>query len=219
VDLGSVAVIGLIAGLAGGTAAAALVGTVEGRLRRPQPARGSVTYGGRWRSAVVRTPASPSRRYEVAAVPGQPQRESGFAGLDADSRTVLELARQEANQAGHSYVGSENLAMALRLSKTPALDGIWTALAIDPDALRRRIEAAVPPTKGATPAENRITPRVGTIIAMAGVIAAKRDRLDVPPEYLLMALADEGGGTGAQALAALGATAQRIREIIDGPKP
>ena len=217
-DLGSVAVIGLIAGLAGGAAAAALVGTVEGMVRR-RPARASLTYGGHWRSARVVTSASPPSRHYVAAMPGQPQRETGFAGLDADSRKVLELARQEANQAGHSYIGSENLAMALRLSTTPALDGIWSRLAIDPDALRRQIEAAVPPTKGATPAENTITPRVGRIIAMAGAIAAKRDRLDVPPEYLLMALANEGGGTGAQVLAALGATAQRVREIVDGPRP
>ena len=32
-----------------------------------------------------------------------------------------------------------------------------------------------------------------------------------------MALADEGGGVGAQVLASFGATAERIHKIVDGP--
>jgi ATP-dependent Clp protease ATP-binding subunit ClpA len=356
VELGSVAVIALIAGLAGGAVAAALVGTVEGMLRRPRTARGVVSHGGGWRQSgvviqrsrhtfsgtapftdfndramrVLALATDEAQRFNhasigpehlllglsrdgegvgarvldalgatlprlraavestigrgtttvakidlsepaktaignargeahklgharigtehlliglvqeggaanailraidldpgrvgpaVIATLGRPEAAMPFAGLDADSRRVMALARQEAIQAGHSYIGSENLAMALRLFSNLALDGLWNRLAIDGDSLRRRIEAAVRPTKGPAPAETAITPRVGRIIAMAGAIAAKRERLDVPPEYLLMALADEGGGVGAQTLAALGATAPRIREIVDGPKP
>jgi ATP-dependent Clp protease ATP-binding subunit ClpA len=192
VDLGSVAVIALIAGLAGGVVGAALVGTVEGMLRqRQQPAVG------RWMVAHAQT--------------------ISLHGLDPDSRKVVSLARQEAIQNGHSYIGSENLAMALRLYSTPALSKIWSQLAIDADTLRRRIEAAVPPILGATPSEGDFTPRISRIVAMAGTLAAERKREDAPPELVLLALADEGGGTGARALASLGATAQRIREIVDGP--
>jgi len=49
------------------------------------------------------------------------------------------------------------------------------------------------------------------------VLAAKRKQEQVPPELFLMALTDEGGGVGAQVLASFGATAARIREIVDGP--
>jgi ClpA/ClpB-like protein len=198
VELGSVAVIALIAGLAGGVAGAALVGTVEGLLRQRQVMRGSATYGGRW--SVSTGPA--------VAVP--------LDRLDTDSRKVLTLARQEAIQNGHSYVGSENLAMALRLYSTTTLGEIWSQLAIDPEALRRRIEATVPRILGPTPIEGAFTPRVARIVAISITFAAQRKRTEVSPELLLLALADEGGGTGAHALASLGATVQRVREVVDG---
>ena len=60
----------------------------------------------------------------------------------------MTLARQEAIQNGHSHIGTEHLAIALRLHKTPALEKIWGKLPVDPEALRRRIEVAVPPTLG-----------------------------------------------------------------------
>ncbi len=189
-DLGPVAVIALIAGLAGGFVGAALVGTVEGMLRQRQPRAGS------WTMAAAQT--------------------ISLRGLDPDSRKVVSLARQEAIQNGHSYVGSENLAMALRLYSTATLGRIWSDLAIDADALRRRIEATVPPILGPTPVGTDFTPRISRIVAIANTLAAEGKRGEVPPELLLLALADEGGGTGARALASLGATGQRIREIVDG---
>ena len=200
-DLGSVAVIGVIAGLAGGAVGAALVGSVEGMLRRRQVDRGSATYRAEWRAVSMKTFAP----------------RGDFDRLDTDSRKVITLARQEAIQNGHSYVGSENLAMALRMYPTPALGRIWNALAVDADALRRRIEATVPPILGPTPTAGDFTPRIVRIVAMASALAVERKREQVPPELLLLALAEEGGGTGAQALASLGATKERIREIADGP--
>jgi hypothetical protein len=201
-DLGSVAVIALIAGLAGGAVAAALVGTIEGM---PRQRAGRSDRGSRFVAHERLIPA-----------PGQ-RPVTAFPGLDADSLKVVTLARQEAIQNGHSYVGSENLAMALRLYSTPALEKIWSELEIDSATLRRRIEAAVPPILGPMPTEGQYSPRITRVIAMANTIAAERKRDEVPPEYLLMALVDEGGGTGAHALASLGATAERIREIVDGP--
>ena len=202
-DLGSVAVIALVAGLAGGAVGAALVGMVEGMLRRARPDRA-------WRTSVS--------RFEGARPPAVMSHTMiSFGGLNPDSRKVITLAQQEAIQNGHSYVGSENLAMALRLYSTPTLGKVWTELAIDPEALRRRIEATVRPILGSTPVESNFTPRISRIVAMAHTFAAERKRDEVPPELLLLALAAEGGGTGAHALASLGATAQRIREIIEAP--
>jgi ATP-dependent Clp protease ATP-binding subunit ClpA len=150
--------------------------------------------------------------------PGQPEPEIGFDHLDTDSRKVMTLARQEAIQNGHSHIGTEHLAIALRLHRTPVLDKIWGQLPVDPAALRRRIEVAVPPTLGGTmPTRLRTIPQVGTILTMARVLAAKRKREQISPELFLMALADEGDGVGAQVLASFGATAERIRDIVDGP--
>jgi ATP-dependent Clp protease ATP-binding subunit ClpA len=195
VELGTVALVALIAGLAGGAVGAALVGTVEGVLRQ----RAAYSDSG-WK-------LSPGHSWPAATL----------SGLDPDSRKVVTLARQEAIQSGHAYVGSENLAMALRLYSTPTLDRVWVQLAIDPETLRRRIEAAVPPVLSASPTEGNFTPRVSRIVGMARKIAAERKREEVAPEHLLLALAVDGGGAGADVLASLGATPQRIREIVDGP--
>jgi hypothetical protein len=217
---GSVAVIALIAGFASGAVGAAVVGTVEGMLRQRHVARNSATYGGRQIVRSTHVYVATDRLHGDAPVTNLndlAKRETSFDHLDTDSRKVMTLARQEAIQSGHSYMGSENLAMALRLYSTPALDRVWRTLAIDPDTMRRRIEAAVPPTLGTMPTEGVATSRVSRIIALANTIAADRKREAVPPEFLLQALADEGGGAGAQVLASLGATAQRIREIVDEP--
>lgn len=203
-DLGTVGLVALIAGLAGGAVGAALVGTVEGMLRQ----RAGHSDGG-WRSY--------SRVEQVRASPAELRPAVAFGGLDPDSRKVVTLARQEAIQSGHSYVGSENLAMALRLYSTPSLDRVWGQLAIDPEVLRRRIEAAVPPSLSTSPTEGNFTPRFSRIVGMAHAIAVERKREEVAPEHLLLALAVEGGGSGADVLASLGATPQRIREIVDGP--
>jgi ATP-dependent Clp protease ATP-binding subunit ClpA len=157
-------------------------------------------------------------RHQVIAMLGQPQPSPPIDRLDVDSRKVVTLARQEAIQSGHSYIGSENLAMALRIYSTPTLDRVWSQLRIDPEVLRRRIEAAVPPTLGVFPTEGSWTQRVARIVRRAHGIATERQREEVAPEHLLIALAVEGSGAGADVLASLGATPQRIREIVDGPK-
>jgi hypothetical protein len=217
VDLGSVAIVALIAGIAGGAVGAAVVGTVEGMLRQRQTARGSATYGGRWTVRSSRVYVATDRFQGDAPFDDVATRETSLDHLDTDSRKVMTLARQEAIQNGHSYIGTEHLAVALRLHRAPALDKIWGQLSVDLETLRRRIEVAVPPTLGATmPTRLRSTPRVGTILTMARVLAAKRKQEQISPEIFLLALADEGGGVGAQVLASLGATAQRIRELIDG---
>ena len=202
-DLGSVAIIALVAGVVGGAIGAALVGTVEAMLRR------RTTYSDRqWKSFVQVKQA----RHTYA----QAEASAAFLGFDLDSRKVITLARQEAIQCGHSHIGTEHLAVALRVHSTPVLGMIWSQLLVDLETMRRRIEAAVPPTlTSAMPTELISTPRLSTIFAMANRIAAKRKREEVPPEFLLMALLDEGDGVGAQVLASLGATAQRVREIVD----
>lgn len=156
-------------------------------------------------------------RHQVIAGIGARGVVLGGVNLDPHSRRVLASATQEAIQSGHAYVGSENLAMALRLA--PTLEPIWNVLAIDSDVLRKRIEAVVPPTLGVVPTEATLTPRVGRILALAGRAAATRDSEMIAPEHILIALVEEGGGVGAQTLASLGATAERVRATVDQEKP
>ncbi len=118
-----------------------------------------------------------TRDAPVSSLNDLAKRETSLDHLDTDSRKVMTLARQEAIQNGHSYIGTEHLAVALRLHRTPILDKIWGELPVDLETLRRRIEVAVPPTLGTTmPTRLRSTPRVGTILTMARVLAANSSR-------------------------------------------
>src|SRR6266436_10051658 len=101
-DLGSVAVIALIAGLAGGAVGAAVVGTVEGMLRQRQVARGPVTYPGRWT-------ASTSTYTRVEAFRG----DTPFNDFNDRATRVLALAQDEAQRFNHSYIGPEHLLLGL----------------------------------------------------------------------------------------------------------
>jgi ATP-dependent Clp protease ATP-binding subunit ClpC len=210
VDLGTAAFIALIAGLAGGAVGGALVGTVEAILRQ----RMTHSDQARW---VTRVGWAGS-----GAVTSGAARPEQFDGLSADSRKVMTLARQEALQNGHTHIGTEHLAMALRLHSYPALSRIWGRLAVDPETMRRRLEAAVPPNlesvpASTIPAELFATPRLWKILAMARTTAAQHKEVEIAPEHLLVALSDEGGGVGAIVLASFGATAERVRAIAEEP--
>ena len=107
-DLGSVAVFALVAGLAGGAVGAALVGTVEGMLRQRQMARGSVTYPNQ---AVFRS----TRTYRAVE---RPHGDVPFTDFNDLAKRVLAFARDEAKRFNHAYVGAEHLLLGLSREAT-----------------------------------------------------------------------------------------------------
>lgn len=162
-------------------------------------------------------------RDQLIATLGQPaperrresQQQGSFERLDREAAMVIEFAREEAQRSGHDYIGTEHLALALRRCGSGKLTRIWAELPVDSVMLRQKIEEAVPPSPGRVPRSFSMTPRMTKVIGMAQAIAIERGRVEASPDLLLLALADEGGGVGAQMLAQLGATAARIREIVD----
>jgi ATP-dependent Clp protease ATP-binding subunit ClpA len=137
--------------------------------------------------------------------------------LGPDSRQVLTDAREEAVRGGRNYLGSEHLLLALRRHTSPVLTRVWAELGLEIAPLRQKIEAAIPLQQGAADYTFPMTARVAKIIAMAHRTAAQRKQTYVPPELLLIALLDEGGGIAARILANDGITAQQVREIVDRP--
>ena len=137
--------------------------------------------------------------------------------LGPDSRQVLTDAREEAVRGGRNYLGSEHLLLALRRHTSPVLTRVWAELGLELALLRQRIEAAIPPQPGAADYTFPMTARVAKILGMAHRMATQRNQRSVSPELLLIALLDEGGGIAARLLATDGITAQRVREIVDGP--
>src|SRR2546425_802263 len=135
--------------------------------------------------------------------------------LSPRTKKVIELAIDEARKLGHSHVGTEHLLLGLVRSDSAWLRRVWTELATDLEALATQLAAAAPPREGAPPASLRLGTELGVLIGRALARAAERNSALVRPEHLLIAIADEQDSAAAKLLASLGATCERVREVVD----
>jgi ATP-dependent Clp protease ATP-binding subunit ClpA len=134
--------------------------------------------------------------------------------LDATLRRALARAYWEAGRANENRIMPHHLLLALVADEEAWIRRVLVELKIDAADLAARIEAAAPARPG--PRLRPITedPALLEVIARAASIAAERNRAFIRGGHLLVALA-AGEGIGATVLTALGATPQRVREILD----
>jgi Clp amino terminal domain, pathogenicity island component len=99
-------------------------------------------------------------------------------------------------------------------------NAIGEAMGVTKQAAQKRFAADLPGFgRGEVPLD-RFTARARTTIAAASREAAAMSKTQAGPEHLLLGLLSEPGGMAAQALAALGATPEQIRERAGaGPAP
>ena len=106
---------------------------------------------------------------------------------------ALEAARTEAASRGHDRVATRHLLLGL-LAASESTAAIVRSLGVDPDKLRRRIEASLPRRRG---------PRAGAalpwssnarLVLDAAEREAQHDGGVVRSEHLLFALLEHGGG-------------------------
>jgi hypothetical protein len=74
------------------------------------------------------------------------------------------------------------------------------------------------PQRAASTGNITLTPRTHSILGYARGYAQSRG-VAVSPEILLLAVSAESAGIGAQVLTSLGATADKVRGLIDGGPP
>jgi ATP-dependent Clp protease ATP-binding subunit ClpA len=134
--------------------------------------------------------------------------------LDAASRRAVARAYWEAGRANEEVVMPHHLLLALVSTEEVWVRRVLSEVGIDPAALAARIDAAAP----ARPAP-RLRPitegqALLDVIARAASLAAERNRALIRGGHLLVAIA-AGQGVGATVLTAVGATPQRLREILD----
>ena len=134
--------------------------------------------------------------------------------LDAISRRSLARATWEAGRANEVEVMPHHLLLALVASDEVWIHRVLAQLGVDFADLVARIDAASPPRPGPRPPGIMEGHALIATIARAASIAAERNRALIRTEHLLLAIA-AGEGIGATVLAALGATSQRIAEILD----
>jgi ATP-dependent Clp protease ATP-binding subunit ClpA len=134
--------------------------------------------------------------------------------LDAASRRALARAYWEAGRANEEQIMPHHLLLALVASEEVWIRRVLAELGIDPAELAARIDAAAPARPSPRLRSITESPALLDVVTRAASLAAERNRASIRGGHLLLAIA-AGDGIGATVLTAVGATPQRIREILD----
>jgi ATP-dependent Clp protease ATP-binding subunit ClpC len=134
------------------------------------------------------------------------------------SKRALAFAQNEATMMNHDHIGTEHLVLALARTSEGGkelLTEVFTELGLNLAQLREAVGKASPRREpGTPPSEIALAPDTRRSIELADEEATKRDSA-VEPVHLLLGVALEGAGVGSSVLAEFGATADRIREVMD----
>lgn len=133
-------------------------------------------------------------------------------------RTVLQMSREQAQRLHHEYVSTEHILLGIIQEGHGVAFAMLAAAGVDPDAVRARIAEVVRPGRSADASSPELpyTSRSKKVLELAMVEARERGHSYTGTEHLLVGLAREKMGIGAQALAEAGATLETLREVMPG---
>ena len=134
--------------------------------------------------------------------------------LDAASRRALARAYWEAGRANYETIMPHHLLLALVADDEVWMRRLLAQAGIDAADLAARINAAAPARPAPRIKPITESPALLDVITRAASLAAERNRSSIRGGHLLLAIA-AGDGVGATVLTALGATPQKVREILD----
>ena len=146
------------------------------------------------------------------AVPGTPW-SADFSRFTGRARQALLTAEREARQRGHNYIGTEHLLLGavadpdgLAAKILEALGS--TAVAVG-EAVERRVKNSTPLTSGLP---LPFTPKAKDALAKSLVQALDFMHNYIGTEHLLLGIAREGTGVGAEVLEELGLTSRKLAD-------
>ena len=135
--------------------------------------------------------------------------------FDDGARRVLVLAREEAGELEHAFIGTEHLLLGLLRDDGGMTADVLAAHGASVDAVRDRVRAAVPPTgvpsAGTTP---EFTPRAKRVLELSMTEALQLGRNHIAAAHVLLALIREGEGFAAEILRDLGPTDALRRDVL-----
>src|SRR5688500_3028373 len=128
--------------------------------------------------------------------------------LTEHAQTILSIARREARQLNHGYVGTEHVLLALLIDRPLALAG----LGVGAEAVRDEIDKLVAPGPAAvTQAGLPLTPRARRVLGHAETEARILSQGAVEPDHLLLGLIAEPDGVAGNVLRNLGLNLGQVR--------
>jgi ATP-dependent Clp protease ATP-binding subunit ClpA len=136
------------------------------------------------------------------------------ASLDKFSqraRSVMALAREEARNLNHNYIGTEHLLLGLIREREGVAAKTLTNLGIELEKVRKAVEFTIGRGDRAPDGDIGLTPRARKVIELAVEEARNLGHHYIGTEHLLLGLVREGEGIAAGVLESLGATMKKVR--------
>jgi len=138
-----------------------------------------------------------------------------FANFTPRAQRVIELARKEADNFNHPYVGTEHLLLGLVALGEGVAVNVLDRMGVSLEAVRLEVEQAVgqgPETK--TVGNVPFTPRSKKVLQLAMAEAQALNHTYVGTEHILLGLLREGEGVAAQVLRNLDVDLDRARTEV-----
>lgn len=131
------------------------------------------------------------------------------------AQRVLHLARKEAEQFSHNYVGTEHILLGLVALGSGVAVSALQSMGVDLQGLRLEVEKAVGVGGGTKMSGNiPFTPRAKKVLALATSEARTLSHSYVGTEHVLLGLLREGEGIAARVLENMGVDLDEAREEI-----
>jgi hypothetical protein len=137
-----------------------------------------------------------------------------FERFSDHAKEMLTAAQREADQSGHSYIGTEHLLLACFADADFFAAKVLDQLGVKQDEVRSAIEFVLGGKKPLLRRQVIPTSRVKKVIEIAFELCRSLDDARVGTHHMLLALAAEGEGIAAHVLKDLGATEARIQTLV-----
>lgn len=131
------------------------------------------------------------------------------------AKDVLVMAQEEAEDSGAGYIGTEHLLVALLRMDRGLAAQVLGSMGVDLRQVRLAVDERLAQLEQVS--QGRVVPagRMKTVIELAFQESERMGRAFVGTEHLLLAMLIEGQGVGAQVMAELGVTVDRVRAEVE----
>lgn len=140
---------------------------------------------------------------------------NGFTNFTPRAQRVIQLARNEADQFNHPYVGTEHLLLGLIALGEGVAVNVLDRMDISLEQVRLEVEKMVgqgPETK--TVGNVPFTPRAKKVLQLAMAEAQSLNHTYIGTEHILLGLIHEGDGVAGQVLSNLGVDLAAARREV-----
>ena len=133
-----------------------------------------------------------------------------FERFTDQARRVVVLAQEEARLLGHGYIGTEHILLGLLAEGEGLAFRALASLDISLDAAREQIAEIIGEGAGQPSGHIPFTPRTKKVLELSLREAQRLGDSYIGTEHILLGLAREGEGVGAQVMDRLGAGKDRV---------